>query len=79
MSLLESSLPVNVSERMACEVLAICRNTFAKAKRKYRFCGPPKPANRSRKHSVQPRALNPEERQQVLATLTSTSPRKPVG
>lgn len=71
MSLAESALPAQVSERMACQVLAICRTTFANAKREHRFCGPPKPANRSRKGRVQPRALNPEERQQVLATLTS--------
>ena len=71
MNLIESGLPDNVSERKACEVLAICRNTFAKAKRESTFCGPPRPANCSRKPSEQPRALADEERQAVLATLNS--------
>ena len=71
MNVAESGLPPNVSERMACDVLAICRTTFARARREHHFCGPPKPANRSRKASVQPRALNPEERQRVVETLTS--------
>lgn len=71
MSVVESGLPANLSERKACEVLAVCRNTFAKAKWEQTFCGPPKPANRSRKHSAQPRALSHGERQQVLETLTS--------
>ena len=71
MSIIESGLLVNISERKACDVLAVCRNTLAKAKRGQRFCGPPKPTNRSRKHSTQPRALKPKERQQVLETLTS--------
>ena len=71
MNVAESGLPPNVSARMACDVLAVCRTTFARARREHHFCGPPKPANRSRKASVQPRALDPEERQRVVETLTS--------
>ncbi|MEZ5451242.1 MAG: IS3 family transposase [Thiothrix sp.] len=71
MTLLEEGLPTPVSQRMACDVLAICRNTFRQACQQQQFCGPPKPAHRSPQPSQQPRALSGAERQQVLATLTS--------
>lgn len=71
MTLLEAGLPDRVSQRMACDVLAICRNTFRQAYRQHTFCGPPQPTNRSRRHSRQPNALSDAERQQVLAALNS--------
>lgn len=71
MSVLEQGLPEYVSQRMACDALAICRNTWRSAYRRDTFCGPLKPANRSYKRGVQPRELSTDERQRVLTTLTS--------
>lgn len=71
MTLITQGLPHRMSQRRICDVTDVCRNTLRSAYRRQRFCGPIKPPDRSRKHSRQPRALSPAERQQVLETLTS--------
>jgi transposase InsO family protein len=68
--LLEASLPTRVSERTACEVLDICRNSLRTAKARYHFCGPVSPYRRKRKGIRQPRALSTDERTQVIEVLT---------
>lgn len=68
---LESSLPKGVSERSACDVLAICRNSYRAARTRYDFCGPISPYPRVRKATQQPRALSVEERTQVTEILSS--------
>jgi putative transposase len=67
----ECTLPEAVSERMACEVLALCRTTVRHAREQALFCGPTKPANRTRLEAKQPNALNNEERETVLKVLNS--------
>lgn len=69
--LTEQALPNNVSERLAADVLDVCRNTLRTHTKRYAFCGPVQPVNRSRQHSVQPKALNETERAKVIVTLTS--------
>ena len=71
MMLAEESLSAHLSQRVACRVLDVCRNTVKSHYDRQRFCGPHKPADRCRKASHQPRALPEVERQQVLATLNS--------
>lgn len=72
MSLLaEQALPDNVSQRLAADVLDVCRNTLRSHTQRHTFCGPIQPVNRSRQHSVQLKALTEAERQAVLTTLTS--------
>lgn len=70
MILAEQTLPEHLSQRMACQLLDVCRNTVKTQYDRQLFCGPPLPAKRCRKTSHQPRALREEERQQVLETLT---------
>lgn len=69
--LLEEPLPTRVSEREACDVLDICRNSLRAARSRYHFCGPASPYRRKRKETQQPRALSTEERAQVTEVLTS--------
>lgn len=69
--MIDAPLPAGVSERLACEVLDVCRNTVRARRHRSRFCGPTRPAAVCRKRSTQPRALNQEERSQVLELLTS--------
>ena len=64
-------LPDGVSERMACDALAICRNSLRAARDRYHFCGPISPHRRQRKEVHQPRALSVEERKHVLTVLSS--------
>jgi putative transposase len=59
-----------LSERMACEVLNINRQTVLECRKKSAFVGPPKP-RACVKQAPQPRALTPHERQEVLKTLNS--------
>lgn len=40
------SLPISVSERQACDVLDVCRNSLRAARQRYYFCGPPNPYRR---------------------------------
>ncbi len=65
------SLPINVSERQACDVLNVCRNSVRAARRRYYFCGPPSPYRRKRTRTVQSKALSPQEREHVKEVLAS--------
>lgn len=58
-----------LSERVVCDALDLCRNTLRKARQDYYFCGPKLPAGLSRIRSVQPNALSDSERQEVLNLL----------
>ena len=69
--LLEEPLPFAVSERQACDALAICRNSLRAARARHGFCGPVSPERRKRRQAHQPRGLSAEERAEVKAVLTS--------
>ena len=71
MNLLIDDQPVMLSERMACDVLSLCRNTVRAERQRRLFCGPPAPRKTSRKGALQPRALSGEEREIVLNTLNN--------
>ena len=68
--LLNEPWPQGVSERQACEVLDLCRNSWRAARARAQFCGPISPLRRKRKVSCQPRALSPEQRAEVQKVLT---------
>lgn len=68
---LNEQLPAGVSERAACAVLDICRNSLRAARASYHFCGPVSPYRRKRKETLQPRALSAEERAVVKEVLLS--------
>lgn len=70
--LVEDQLPRGVSEREACNVLDICRNSLRAARARYHFFGPISPYRRKRRKARQPRALSEEERMQATDILTST-------
>jgi len=57
--------------RQACAALGLNRSTVYARRR--RAGGQPDPTSRSRKATPQPRALSPEERAEVLATLHSAA------
>lgn len=59
--------PTRLPMNAACKALGLNRSTVYS----YRRVGPPKPAQRSRANSCQPRALNPAEQQTIVDTLTS--------
>jgi len=67
--ILNSPLPAGISERKACDVLAICRNTLRAIRQRFQFCGPVSRLRRQRKEAPQPRALSDAERQHVRAVL----------
>lgn len=69
MSLIEQDLLRAVSQRTACAVLAVCRNSLREHLRRQRFCGPPAPARAEREPRPQPRALAPAERARVLEVI----------
>lgn len=69
--LLTEPLPTRVSEREACGVLGVCRNSLRAARTRHHFCGPISPHRRKRKTIQQPRALSVEERVAVRDVLTS--------
>jgi len=72
MSLLQDgALPAGISQRQACWVLDICRNSLRAAQARRHFCGPMSPYRHRRKATQQPRALSTEERQAVRAVLVS--------
>lgn len=71
MQLVRQPLPDRVSEREACDVLDLCRNSVRTARARYHFMGPPSPYRRKRAHSCQPRALSEEERNRITEVLTS--------
>lgn len=68
--LLETGLPQGVSERQACDVLDICRNSLRAARARVGFCGPVSPLGRRRHTSRQPRALSAQQRSKVQEILT---------
>lgn len=70
MTVLASPLPVGVSQRLACQVLAIARNTLRRTLKSLSVHGPNKPRT-CRKHAPQPRALSATEKQVVKETLVS--------
>lgn len=69
--LTESNIKEPLSERLACEVLDICRNTLRQYRLKTRLCGPVRPPKTSRIEAEQPKSLNKKERQAVLEVLNS--------
>lgn len=69
--LLNTGLPPGVSEREACDVLDLCRNSLRAARARAQFCGPVSPLPRRRLASRQPRALTAEQRAEVETVLTS--------
>lgn len=48
-NLVETPLPAEVSERAACEALALWRNTLRATRTRYHFCGPVSPYRQKRK------------------------------
>lgn len=73
MMLINDPLPPMMSQRMACYVLNLNRNTLRHTHKQSQFYGPVKPANRVRKNAPQPRALTETERLEVEAVLTSNA------
>lgn len=71
MSLLAQALPEGLSQRLACDVLAVCRNTVRNHLYQHHFCGPRSPRQQAPQHSVQPRALDREEQERIVARLNS--------
>lgn len=71
MQLVRQPLPDRVSEREACDVLDLCRNSVRAARARYHFMGPASPYRRKRERSSQPRALSEAERSKVTEVLTS--------
>jgi len=64
---------MELSQRKACEVLELCRNTLRQQHKTKTLCGPLETPKRSRKHAKQPKALSAAERETVLNTLNSES------
>ena len=71
MNIIEQHLPEVISERMACNIFNVNRNTFRNKMASYSLCGPSQPIDRSRKSSVQPRALKSEEKTKILTIMNS--------
>lgn len=69
--LLTQGLPQGVSERRACDVLNICRNTLRARRARTHFCGPVKPGRRLREKINQPNALSFAEQEEVRRVLNS--------
>lgn len=69
-ALLDSPLPEGVSEREACDVLGLCRNSLRAARARRFFCGPVSPYRRKRKQTRQPRALSKVEQAEVTEMLS---------
>lgn len=63
-------LPPYVSQRVAADALALCRNTLRHQMKMQTFCGPRLPPGHHRAKPEQPKALSEPERQQVISTLT---------
>ena len=64
---------MELSQRKACEVLELCRNTLRQQHKTKTLCGPLETPKHSRKHAKQPKALSAAERETVLNTLNSES------
>jgi len=67
------SLPDGITERLACNVLNLCRNTVRSARQQVSFIGPRELPSRCRKDARQPKALDATEQQQVLEVLNDES------
>jgi transposase-like protein len=65
------SLPCGITERLACRVLNLCRNTVRSVRQRLSFIGPQELPSRCRKNAVQPKALDTHEQQQVLDVLNN--------
>ena len=71
--MIAESLPIGMTERLACKILNLCRNTVRSARQQLSFIGPQEPPSRCRKDARQPKALDAKEQQQVLDVLNSES------
>ena len=71
MMLVQEPLPPILSQRLACDVLNLNRNTLRRKHQQMHFCGPLKPVVKERQGCQQPRALTDAERHQVKAVLNS--------
>ncbi len=71
--MIAESLPSGMSERLACKVLNLCRNTVRSVRRRLSFIGPREFPSRCRKDARQPKALDAHEQQQVLEVLNDDS------
>ncbi len=71
MNFLLQDLPAHLSQRKACDVLAVCRNTLRRHLYCATFCGPPKPVIRRQQSRQQKRALSTDEKAQVLSIMNS--------
>lgn len=60
-----------LSEREVCRVLDLNRNTLRSYRQVLDFVGPPRPLQRARQGSAQPRSLSAQEQRRVLTTLNS--------
>jgi putative transposase len=69
--MMTESLPKDITERLACNVLNLCRNTVRSVRQRLSFIGPQKLPSRCRKSAGHPRALGAKEQQQVLDVLNS--------
>jgi putative transposase len=71
--MMAESLPNGLTERLACKVLNLCRNTVRSVRQRLSFIGPQEPPLRCRKDARQPKALDAHEQQQVLEVLNDES------
>ncbi|MEI8631525.1 IS3 family transposase [Vibrio sp. PP-XX7] len=71
MTLAQAPLPALISQRLACHVLNVNRNTWRRYTRRVQFCGPMPRVSRTRKHGQQPRALSDAERETVKVVMLS--------
>jgi putative transposase len=71
--MIAESLSSGMTERLACKVLNLCRNTVRSARRRLSFIGPQELPSRCRKDARQPKALDAHEQQQVLEVLNDES------
>lgn len=69
--LITTKTPKQVSERQACNVLGVCRNSLRAARARSIFCGPISPYRKKCVNRHQPRALTQSEREDVKDILTS--------
>jgi putative transposase len=67
--MMAESLPNGLTERLACKVLNLCRNTVRSVRQRLSFTGPQELPLRCRKDAKQPKALDTKEQQQVLELL----------
>jgi len=66
------SLPDGMTERLACNVLNICRNAARSAPQQVSFIGPRELPSRCRKNARRHKALDATEQQQGVSQPAST-------